>query len=205
MRNAVLGALVGFALGWWMFGERAGPTRAGRADRVPFEERSALKTPAVPEEPRDPTPMDRSSGEAPEESVRAALQRIDAARQERDWNLFSSLIQLLAASSSPEAQQKLIELMGDPSLRFFDGNVAEDFVWGLSATELEGVAAAARARIEMELSRLHMELTRSESKLDCENLVARAPAAVVDKERARVAGFRDALARLQSQREALQG
>jgi valyl-tRNA synthetase len=64
---------------------------------------------------------------------------------------------------------------------------------------------AERARIDKELARLHKELARSESKLGSEDFVARAPAAVVDKERARVAGFRDALARLESQRLALQG
>jgi valyl-tRNA synthetase len=72
---------------------------------------------------------------------------------------------------------------------------------------LEGLIdiEAERTRIDKELARLHKELTRSESKLGSENFVARAPAAVVDKERARVAGFKDALARLQSQRAALQG
>jgi len=72
---------------------------------------------------------------------------------------------------------------------------------------LEGLidVGAERARIDKELARIAKELSRSEGKLANESFVARAPAEVVDKERHRVAEFRDALDKLEAQRRTLGG
>ncbi|MDO9072918.1 MAG: valine--tRNA ligase [Rubrivivax sp.] len=59
--------------------------------------------------------------------------------------------------------------------------------------------AAETARLSKEVARLQGEIVRAEAKLGNESFVARAPAAVVAQERARVADFQQALERLQGQ------
>jgi len=63
--------------------------------------------------------------------------------------------------------------------------------------------AAEEARLGREIARLQGEITKTEAKLGNESFVARAPAAVVAQERARMADFRQALDRLQDQRSRL--
>jgi len=60
--------------------------------------------------------------------------------------------------------------------------------------------AAERARIGKEIERLQGEIGKAEGKLANPSFVQRAPAAVVEQERARVADFRQALRRLEDQR-----
>jgi valyl-tRNA synthetase len=63
--------------------------------------------------------------------------------------------------------------------------------------------AAESARLGKEIERLRGEIAKAEAKLGNESFVARAPAAVVEQERARLADFNQALARLQTQRQRL--
>ncbi len=63
--------------------------------------------------------------------------------------------------------------------------------------------AAEGARLDKEIARLAGEITKAEAKLGNQGFVARAPAAVVEQERGRVAGFRLALDRLRDQRSRL--
>ena len=58
---------------------------------------------------------------------------------------------------------------------------------------------AETARLGKEIARLQGEIGKAESKLGNQSFVARAPAAVVDQERARVADFKQAVDRLQGQ------
>ena len=60
--------------------------------------------------------------------------------------------------------------------------------------------AVEQLRLDKEITRLQGEIVKAEAKLGNDSFVARAPAAVVEQERARLADFRQALARLQDQR-----
>ena len=63
--------------------------------------------------------------------------------------------------------------------------------------------AAEQARLDKEITRLQGEAAKTEVKLGNESFVARAPTAVVEQERARLADFRRALSRLRDQRSRL--
>ena len=58
-------------------------------------------------------------------------------------------------------------------------------------------ASEAQARIEKKRAGLVQEIERAEKKLANESFVAKAPAAVVDEERRKLAEYREALAQLQ--------
>ena len=59
--------------------------------------------------------------------------------------------------------------------------------------------AAERARLGKEVARLDGEITKAQAKLSNESFVARAPAAVVAQERARIDEFSQTLLRLREQ------
>ena len=59
--------------------------------------------------------------------------------------------------------------------------------------------AAEAARLAKEVARLQGEIAKTEAKLGNESFVARAPAAVVDQEKLRLAEFTQALRRLEDQ------
>ena len=71
------------------------------------------------------------------------------------------------------------------------------------ALHVEIDVAAERVRLGKEIARLEGEITKAQVKLGNESFVARAPAAVIDQEKQRMADFSAALTRLQSQLQRL--
>jgi valyl-tRNA synthetase len=71
------------------------------------------------------------------------------------------------------------------------------------ALHVEIDVAAETARLDKEIARLRGEIAKAEAKLGNQSFVARAPAAVVEQERARLADFSQSLRRLQDQRDRL--
>jgi len=67
------------------------------------------------------------------------------------------------------------------------------------ALHVEVDVAAESARLAKEIARLQGEIVKAQAKLGNESFVARAPAAVVDQEKQRLADFTQTLARLQDQ------
>ena len=71
------------------------------------------------------------------------------------------------------------------------------------ALKVEVDVAAETARLDKEIARLQGEITKAQGKLASESFVARAPAAVVEQERQRLADFSVTLQRVQEQRARL--
>ena len=67
------------------------------------------------------------------------------------------------------------------------------------ALHVEIDVEAERVRLAKEVARLEGEIAKAQAKLGNESFVARAPAAVVEQEKARVADFGNTLARVKEQ------
>ena len=65
--------------------------------------------------------------------------------------------------------------------------------------QVEIDVGAERERLQKEIAKLQAEMTKCEAKLGNEGFVARAPAAVVEQEKARLAGFAATVMKMQEQ------
>jgi len=68
---------------------------------------------------------------------------------------------------------------------------------------IEVDVAAEKARLDKEIARLEGEIAKANGKLSNPNFVDRAPAAVVEQERSRLAQFTDTLGKIREQRAKL--
>ncbi|MHC4548246.1 MAG: hypothetical protein ACYTEZ_05660 [Planctomycetota bacterium] len=173
----VMGVVAGFLTGWAIFGgseiaPRRGPPRSVTTGpgAEGYRQRQVVGWPADKEErdagERDPfltseavraaspDELSRLAGDADTvvspDAIAALVARLDDARARRDWTEFRSVLTLLGRAGTPEAQRKLIALMGDPSLGFHRSPMGRYFFDWLKGSEVPGIVGAARARIEKE-------------------------------------------------------
>jgi len=178
MAKVLLGTAMGLALGllagWFLFGGGEAPAReVVRTVYLPAEPEPGFDAPS----PEETSP--EGAGTAPvrlgvddlrtasaEELGRLAAQgsleldgaavtvlieRLDAAREARDWNQFRALLSLLGRAGTPEAEAKLVAVMGDPGLGFQQSHLGPLFYEWLKDSQAPGIVAAARARLEREM------------------------------------------------------
>jgi len=169
MLRLVLGLAAGLALGWALF--HRPPESRRQAERpvaeptpAPEPDRAAPRPPPAREAlpPDAPTGLDISrEGGKPRyvmggRAIRPRpLDEIDAsmakARSEKNWPEFFAGILELIVHDSPEADRRLVALMGDGTLRLPGPWIGERFLEGLLDSEVEGIGAAALARAKVEL------------------------------------------------------
>ena len=99
------------------------------------------------------------------------------------------------------AKLSAVELIEDEAEFAQQSATAPVLVHGAAklALKVEIDIEAERARLGKEITRLDGEITKAQAKLSNESFVARAPAAVVEQERGRVAEFQATVARLREQ------
>ncbi|MFN2612709.1 MAG: valine--tRNA ligase [Solirubrobacterales bacterium] len=133
---------------------------------------------------------------AAEEELAEAIVLTRALRRWRDLAGVSAGAKLKARSGEREP----LELVGRLARIEFDGDGAEEAMATVGGVELlasEGVdGAAVEKRIEERREKLRSEVKRGEGKLANNGFVAKAPADVVDEERAKLAAYRAELADL---------
>jgi valyl-tRNA synthetase len=114
---------------------------------------------------------------------------------------------LAAATPTLTALAKLasVEILADDAAFAAATSAAPVSVAGATrlALRVEVDIAAESARLGKEIARLAGEIAKGEAKLANQSFVARAPAAVVEQERLRLAEFNQTIRRLQSQVERL--
>ncbi|WP_377153901.1 valine--tRNA ligase [Roseateles sp. UC29_93] len=105
------------------------------------------------------------------------------------------------------AKLQSVELIEDETAFNAQSAMSPVLVHGTArlALKVEIDVEAERARIAKETARLEGEITKAKAKLDNEGFVARAPAAVVEQERQRIADFSATVARLKDQAARLGG
>lgn len=173
-----MGIGIGLIAGWVVFGgDQALPRRdppprivAGETMERAYEEAYDWPEDEEPEAERAPTQTsfvtaEKVRGASVDEldkfamsgewlvdaaAVDAVIDRLDSARDRRDWNEFRSLLTLLGKADTPEAQTKLVALMGDPNLGFHQSRLGRQFFEWLEESKVPGIVDAARARLEKE-------------------------------------------------------
>ncbi len=150
--------------------------------------------------------------DADSEAVVAELkQMIDACRALRgEMNLSPALRMPLLISGRADraalhapylqalAKLSAVEIVADlPENSIAPVQIVGDFRLML---KVEVDVAAERERLDKDITRMETEISKARAKLENQSFVARAPVAVVEQERERLAGFESRLSQLREQR-----
>jgi len=195
------------------YGERGVQTLSGpELEAAVAERRHSIMTQAYPSS--DPTRIDEHA----ESWVRDLKAMIDACRALRGEMGISPMqkVPLIVADASESGRERLEAFAASLQAlaRIETVTVVNELPSGTRApVQLVGNArmmlqveidlAAERERLGKEINRLTGEITKAKAKLENASFVARAPVAVVDQEKRRVAEFGLALERMQEQLEQL--
>ena len=149
VRGLITGVLIGFALGWVAFHERAHQTERRTETRPHAEQRPEPDAPRI-QPPLQETAASRKRSTIflgsepvvprPMEEIGAALAK---ARADKDWSEFYRAILELVVAARPEADRRLVTLMGDESLALYGPWIGDKFYDGLHDSPLEGIGVAA--------------------------------------------------------------
>ena len=157
LRGLLLGVPVGLLAGWLLFewgDSDPPPTRAPvHAARPPAPPSGAATEGSAGGSVVAPEPGDAKEaggGRVPPADVQDWIARLDAARDAKDWDTFSTLLQRLARAGTGPAHDKLVALMADSTLEFPEVTMHRAFSHWLLSSDAPGIAAAARVRAEME-------------------------------------------------------
>jgi len=147
---------------------------------------------------RFPQPREELSDPGAEEDVRAGIELTRRLRAWRDLVDVPAAVILNARADGPELQEFVGRLsrfsFGDASGDGVEPVASVGPVRVLSSAEID--AEAVRARLEARREELRAEVARVEGKLGNERFVAKAPAEVVEEERAKLARYRGELEEL---------
>jgi len=152
IKGLLIGLLAGFVIAWALFGDtervvvRDSPARA--APLPPVEQYEADGDSWDPPPTEGDEPADPAKAEKPVD-VQELIRDADRARADNSWNDFRAALTQLGAAGTREAQEKLVELMGDPSLKM-RGRMGQRFLKWLGTSSVPGIVGAARTRIEQE-------------------------------------------------------
>ncbi len=157
IRGLIAGVLIGFALGWVAFHEGAHQTERRTETRPQAEQRPEPEAPRI-QPPRQEAAASRKRSTiflGSEPVVPRPMAEIDAAlataRADKNWNDFYRALLELVVAASPEADRRLVSLMGDESLALYGPWIGKKFYDALHDSPVEGIGAAARKRAQMEL------------------------------------------------------
>ncbi|MFN4901036.1 MAG: class I tRNA ligase family protein, partial [Betaproteobacteria bacterium] len=141
-------------------------------------------------------------GLSPAEKVplRISLENLQAMNPQTKLDLRIDGLERQQIAASLKALAKLSEVSFEKSLGAEAKRSPVQIVGDLKLMLIVQIdMEAERARLSKEVARLEGEITKAKSKLTNESFVARAPAAVVEQERARLTEFETAIARIKNQ------
>jgi valyl-tRNA synthetase len=153
--------------------------------------------------------------EVAERQVETEKEIINALRNLRSEMKISPAARIPAVSTSPKALPNLSSIISLAKLSDLKYVTEEEFnntdaplkvVYETKLKlKIEIDVAAEKVRLEKEVARLDGEVTKAKAKLSNASFVDRAPAKVVDQERARLADFESTLGKLREQLQKLAG
>jgi len=170
MRGVAIGLIAGIVIGWVLFHAEPEPRRSEPARVAPQKEQAVepAESAEVLAPKRERLAPDRKVGLTSyldegkrqyvfgeQKVVARPIAEIDAAlavaRREKNWPEFMNAILELMVSDTPDADARLITIMGDETLGLPGPSIGDRFFEGLVDCGIEGAGAAAMARVKAEM------------------------------------------------------